>query len=141
VDVDGRVIAINTAIIPFAHGIGFAIPINLAKKCANEIITNKISARPWLGIIGLTVTDELSRYYGLPVKSGVLVTKIADGSPAEDVGIVAGDIILGMDNVEIHSIEDLVGEIHKRRIGDKVKIFVLRQGQEHFFEVTLSKMP
>jgi S1-C subfamily serine protease len=141
VDVDGRVVAINTAIIPFAHGIGFAIPINLAKKCTNEIITNKISARPWLGIIGLTVTDELSRYYGLPVKSGVLVTKIADGSPAEDAGIVAGDIIFGVDDVEIHSIEELVGEIHKRRIGDKLKIFILRQGREHFFEVTLSKMP
>jgi S1-C subfamily serine protease len=141
VDLDGKVVALNTAIIPFAHGIGFAIPINLAKNCTNEIITKKISARPWLGIIGLTITEELSRYYGLPVKRGVIVTKIAEGSPAEDAGIVAGDIIFGMDDVTIYSIEDLVKEVHKRQIGDKVKIFILRHGREHFFEVTLSKMP
>jgi serine protease Do len=75
------------------------------------------------------------------LKEEFMVTKIAEGSPAEDAGIVAGDIIFGMDDVTIHSIEDLVKEIHKRQIGDKVKIFILRHGREHLFEVTLSKMP
>ena len=91
VDLEGKVVAISTAIIPFAQGIGFAIPINSAKNCTNEIITGGIVTRPWLGIIGLSLTGEIARYYGLPVDRGVLVTKIADGSPAEDVGIVAGD--------------------------------------------------
>ncbi len=141
VDLEGKVVAISTAIIPFAQGIGFAIPINSAKNCTNEIITGGIVTRPWLGIIGLSLTGEIARYYGLPVDRGVLVTKIADGSPAEDVGIVAGDIIFSMDGAEISRIEDLLKEIHKRKIGERVKVFVLRRGREHFFEVTLSKMP
>jgi serine protease Do len=140
-DLKGKVVAINTAIIPFAHGIGFAIPINSAKKCTSEMITDGVSTRPWLGIIGLTLTEEIAHYYDLPADHGVLVTKIADGSPAEDAGIVAGDIIFSLDNAETYRIEDLLKEIHKRKIGERVKVFVLRRGKEHFFEITLSKMP
>lgn len=141
VDLEGKVVAINTAIIPFAHGIGFAIPINSAKNCTGEIITNGISTRPWLGIIGLSLTGEIARYYDLPAEHGVLVTKIAEGSPAEDAGIVAGDIILSLNNAKIYRIEDLLKEIHKRKIEERAKVFVLRRGKEHVFEVTLSKMP
>jgi len=141
VDLEGKVVAINTAIIPFAQGIGFAIPINSAKNCTGEIITDGISTRPWLGIIGLSLTEEIARYYNLPVERGVLVTKIAEGSPAEDAGIIAGDIIFSLDDAAIYRIEDLLKEIHKRKIGEKAKIFILRRGREHFFEVTLSKMP
>ena len=141
VDLEGKVVAINTAIIPFAHGIGFAIPINSAKNCTGEIITDGVSTRPWLGIIGLSLTGEIARYYDLPAEHGVLVTKIAEGSPAEDAGIVAGDIILSLDNAKIYRIEDLLKEIHKRKIGERAKVFVLRRGKEHFFEVTLTKMP
>lgn len=141
IDLEGKVVAISTAIIPFAQGIGFAIPINSAKKCTSEMITNGISTRPWLGIIGLSLNEEIARYYRLPVKSGVLVTKIAEESPAEDAGIVAGDIIINLDDTPVHRIEDLLKEIHKRKIGESVKVFIIRRGREHFFEVTLSKMP
>ncbi|MDI6904601.1 MAG: PDZ domain-containing protein [Candidatus Bathyarchaeia archaeon] len=141
VDLEGKVVATNTAIIPFAHGIGFAIPINSAKRCTNEIITTGISERPWLGIIGLSLTEEISRYYDLPVERGVLVTKVMDGSPAQRAEIAAGDIILRLDSVLIHRIEDLLREIHKRRIGEKVSISVFRKGREQFFEATLSQLP
>lgn len=141
VDLEGKVVAINTAIIPFAQGIGFAIPINSAKKCTGEIIRTGVFARPWLGIVGLSITEELAGYYDLPVDSGVLVTKIADDSPADRAGIAAGDIILRMDRGAIYSIEDLLSEIHNRKIGDKVRIAVFRRGREQTFEVILSKMP
>lgn len=141
VDLEGKVIAINTAIIPFAQGIGFAIPINSAKTCTNGMITEGIVKRPWLGVIGLSITGELARYYGLPVDRGVLVTKVAEGSPAEDAGMADGDIILEIDNVETRRIEDLVREIHNRKAGDKVRIFALRNGREHFFELKLSETP
>ncbi len=111
VDVTGKVIAINTAIIPFAQGIGFAIPINSAKSCTDEIVTAGGVKRPWLGIVGLTLTREISRYYSLPVNRGVLVTRIADGSPAEAAGMAEGDIILEIGDVETNKIEDLVNEI------------------------------
>lgn len=141
VDLEGKVVAINTAIIPFAHGIGFAIPINSAKSCTNEIITTGISARPWLGIIGLSLTEDISRYYDLPVERGVLVTKVMEGSPAKRARIVAGDIILGLDDAVIYRIEDLLGEIHKRRIGEEVRIAVFRRGRKQYFEATLSQLP
>jgi serine protease Do len=141
VDFEGRVVAINTAIIPFAQGIGFAIPINSAKTCTNEIVTGGIARKPWLGIIGLSITEDLARYYNLPASRGVLVTKVAEGSPAEDAEMIDGDIILEIDKVETKKIEDLVEEIHRRKIGDKVKIFALRNGKEHFFELKLSGTP
>lgn len=141
VDLEGRVIAINTAIIPYAQGIGFAIPINSAKKCTGEMIRDGVSIRPWLGIVGLSITDEISRYYDLPVDHGVLITKVTGGSPAQRAGIIMGDIILKIGNVEVESIEDLLMEIHKRKIGERVRIAVFRRGFEQFFEVTLSEMP
>jgi serine protease Do len=141
VDLEGKVVAISTAIIPFAQGIGFAIPINSAKTCTNGIVNEGIARRPWLGIIGLSITQEIARYYGLPVNHGVLVTKVAEGSPAKDAEMVDGDIILEIDDLETKRIEDLVNEIHKRKVGDKIKIFALRNGREHFFELKLSETP
>ena len=79
VDIEGKIIAISTAIIPFAQGIGFAIPINSAKTCSTDITTKGAGKRPWLGVIGLTLTQDIARYYGLPVGHGVLVTKVAEG--------------------------------------------------------------
>lgn len=141
VNLEGKIIAISTAIIPFAQGIGFAIPINSAKTCATDIVTEGTGKRPWLGIVGLTLTEEIARYYGLPVGHGVLVTKVAEGSPAEEAGMANGDIILEVDNAETRSIEELVNEIHKKNVGDKVRIFALRNGREHFFELKLSGTP
>ena len=141
VDVTGKVIAINTAIIPFAQGIGFAIPINSAKTCTDEIITEGAVKRPWLGIVGLTLTREIARYYSLPVNSGVLVTRIAEGSPAEEAGMAEGDIILEIDNQETTGIEVLVNEVQKMKINDVVRILALRIGRAHFFEAKLSGAP
>ena len=141
VDLEGKVIAINTAIIPYAQGIGFAIPINMAKQCTSEMIRDGVSVRPWLGIVGLSLNEDIAQYYNLPLEHGVLISKVTDGSPAQHAGLIMGDIILRMDNVKIDTIEDLLNDIHKRKIGEKVRITVLRRGFEQFFEVTLSKMP
>ncbi len=139
VDLEGKVVAISTAIIPFAQGIGFAIPINGAKTCTQSIMTQGIERRPWLGIIGLSITPEIARYYGLPVGHGVFVTKVAEGSPAEDAGMSDEDIILEIDSTETRRIEDLVKELRNRKVGDKVRIYALRNGREHIFELKLSE--
>ena len=140
-DIEGKVVAISTAIIPFAQGIGFAIPINSAKTCTNDMVSEGGSRRPWLGVIGLSITVEIARYYGLPVDHGVLVTKVAEGSPAYEAEMADGDIILELDNAETLRIEDLVNEIHKRKVGDTVRIFAIRNRKEHFFETRLSESP
>lgn len=139
-DLEGKVVAINTAIIPYAQGIGFAIPINTAKQCTSDMIREGVAARPWLGIVGLSLSSEISRYYNLPLKHGVLITKVADGSPAQHAGMIMGDIILKMDRVDIDSIEDLLGEIHRRKVGDEIRITVFRRGFQQYFDVTLSAM-
>lgn len=141
VDVTGKVIAINTAIIPYAQGIGFAIPINSAKVCTNEIVSEGVAKRPWLGIVGLSLTEEIARYYDLPVDHGVLVTKIAPGSPAQAAGMMEGDIILEVSKEETRGVEDLVKTIQKRRIGEIIRITATRNGKEHFFESRLSAAP
>lgn len=141
VDLEGKVMAINTAIIPFAQGIGFAIPINAAKECAAEVIRGYQPVKPWLGIIGLSLTEEISSYYSLPLEYGVLVTKVVEDSPAGRAGIAVGDILLRLDSAKIISIEDLLGEIHNRKIGDKVNLTVFRGGREQSFYATLSKIP
>ena len=141
VDMAGKVVAINTAIIPYAQGIGFAIPINSAKSCTDEIVTKGAKKSPWLGIVGLSITREIARYYGLPVDHGVLVTKVAEGSPADAAEMADGDIILEIGNFELGRIEDLVAQVRERKVGEKVRIFALRNGREHFFDLKLSEAP
>jgi len=141
VDIHGKVIAINTAIIPFAQGIGFAIPVNTAKRCADEIIVHGMVIRPWLGITGLSLTKEISAYYNLPVEKGVLVTGLASDGPADRAGIIAGDIILRLDDAPTDSIEDLRREIHKRSVGERVGLLILRDAQRGVVEAALERTP
>jgi S1-C subfamily serine protease len=141
VDLEGKVVAISTAIIPYAQGIGFAIPIDSAKACTNDMIKAGVSRRPWLGILGLSLTEDISRYYDLPLDRGVLVTKTVDDSPAQNSGVASGDIIMRLDNAPIYHVEDLLKEIHLRRVGDKVKLTIFRKGREQTVEVVLSSIP
>jgi serine protease Do len=77
----------------------------------------------------------------LPVDHGVLITKVAEYSPAENVGMKKGDIILQIENVETRTIQDLAQEIHKRKVGDKVRVFGLSSNKEHFFDLKLRSIP
>ncbi len=72
---------------------------------------------------------------------GVLVTRVAEGSPAESAGMAEGDIILEISDAETRRIEDLVDEIHGKKVGEVVRILAVRSGREHFFELTLSEAP
>ncbi len=141
VDVKGRVVAINTAIVPFAQGIGFAIPVNNAKRCANEIITHGKVMRPWLGVSGLTVTPEMASYYNLPIDRGALVAEVGSDSPAEEAGMEKGDIIIGFGDKAINSVDELVREIQKRKIGEKARILLIHDGQKTIADVTLGTTP
>jgi len=141
VDIHGRVVAINTAIVPFAQGIGFAIPVNIAKRCATEIITHGRVMRPWLGVSGLSLTPEIASYYNLPVDEGALIAEVMPGSPAERAEIERGDIIIGFEDKAVNGINDLVKEIQKRKIGDKAKVLLLRDGEKWIADITLDKVP
>lgn len=141
VDIEGKVVAINTAIIPFAQGIGFAIPINAVRRCSEEIIIHGRVMRPWLGVSGLTVTPEIASYYGLPAERGVLINEVVSGSPAERAEMRKGDIILGFGESAIKSVEELVKEVQKRRIGERARLLLLRNSEKWIADVKLEQTP
>ncbi|MCP8316683.1 MAG: trypsin-like peptidase domain-containing protein [archaeon] len=140
-DSNGRVIGISTAMIPFAQGIGFAIPINSVKKIVDELISYGRVIRPWLGLIGMSITDEIASYYELPVKAGVIVARIIYGSPAHRVGISEGDLIVKINGTSIKTIQDLQKSIQKKEVGDKVEVELIRGYQRGVVEVTLAEVP
>jgi S1-C subfamily serine protease len=141
VDTKGSVVAINTAIIPYAQGIGFAIPINVAKKCTQEILNHGSVSSPWLGVSGLTMTREMANYYRFPVSRGVLVAEVIDGSPADVSGIVRGDIIVAFNGRSISDFREMVVEIQGKRVGDCVEVRVLRDFESRTIRLVLGNLP
>ncbi|MFB0504145.1 MAG: S1C family serine protease, partial [Candidatus Bathyarchaeia archaeon] len=141
IDTEGRVIAINTAIIPFAQGIGFAVPINAARSCSQDLIAHGAVMKPWLGLTGLNITRDVAGYYELPVDRGVLVVDAVSGSPADKGGVRKGDIILEFDNVEVARVEDLQGILQKRRAGDRAGLTILRGSRKGQLQVILERTP
>jgi S1-C subfamily serine protease len=141
VDTSGRVVAINTAIIPYAQGIGFAIPINAAKNCTQEILDHSIMKKSWLGVSGLTITREMAAYYDFPVDRGVLVAEVIAGSPAEISGIIRGDMILGFNGRVISNFEEMVKEIQTKKAGEWVEVKILRKLQRKIIRVVLGSPP
>ncbi|MEM1586160.1 MAG: trypsin-like peptidase domain-containing protein [Candidatus Bathyarchaeia archaeon] len=139
VNIEGEVIGINTAIIPFAQGIGFAIPINAAKEVAKEILLYGSYAKPWLGIAGISLNRQIALYYDLPVEHGVLVVRVVPGSPAERVGIERGDIILEFDGKRIDKIEDLQKILSEKTHGCECEATVLRGLRKFKVKVLLER--
>jgi S1-C subfamily serine protease len=142
VDLQGQVIAINTAIIPYAQGIGFAVPINVAKKCAEELIAHGTAVRPWLGVSGITINRDVAAYYDMPVEWGVLVLRVWAGSPAEKAGIVVGDVIQMLGGTRILSSEDLQRTIQDQQVGARLEVRLIREGRRKWLvQAELERMP
>jgi len=136
-DLTGRVIGINTANIPGAQGIGFAIPIDTAKAVLEDIVRYGRVTRPWLGVIGLDVSRELAGRFNLAVDSGILVMRIIPESPAERAGLQSGDVVATIEDKQVNSMEDLQKQIRARRAGDSVSLVVVRGSEEGRVRVTL----
>ncbi len=141
IDTEGKVMAINTAIIPFAQGIGFAIPVNAAKACTNDILVHGRIMRPWLGIAGLSITKEVAAQYELPVERGVFIANVESDSPADRAGIRQRDIILEFDEKRVDRIEDLQKVLQQRKPGDKAELTVQRGRRKGRLEVSLERVP
>ncbi len=137
VDTQGRVVAITTAIIPFAHGIGFAVPINTAKQVAKDLMKYGKVIRPWLGIMGMDISRDMASHYRLPVESGVLVSRVVARSPADYSGMDQGNIIVEIDGAPIKNMKELRKKIIEKRPGDKLRMTVLRDGRRYVLEATL----
>lgn len=133
----GKVIGINTVKIGATdvEGIGFAIPSNIAKPIVDELIKNGKIVRPYIGISGISLDDNMAKRYNL-VK-GVYVAKIESSSAAYNSGIKVGDVIVKIDDKKITTIEELNEIKNSKNVGDTVKITVYRDGKNIEINVKL----
>ena len=144
VDREGRLIGINTAIYSdtgASGGIGFAVPVNTAVRIAEQIIETGRAQHPFLGIVGQNVTPDLADEEGLPVDEGAFVVEPIEGGKAEEAGIVPGDVIVSLDETPILSMDDLLLEVRRHRIGDEVTVGLWRDGELIEVEMELGIKP
>lgn len=138
INMKGEVIGVTTAMIPYAQGISFAIPINSVKKFINMIIKYGRPIHPRIGVHVTNITPALQSYYGLPVSKGVLVVKVLYGSPAYNGGIRDGDIIVSANNRDIGSARELRRELENSMERGSVFLKVLKKYGFIDIEVPLS---
>lgn len=141
VNVDGEVIGINAMIIQPGQGIGFAIPINLAKTIMVELIKTGKVIRPWMGIGLQDITSDLMKFFNLKEKAGALISQVYGGSPAEKAGLKAGDAVIEIDGVKVTNSQDVVREVLKKQVGQKVNFVILREGKRTEISLTTAQMP
>ncbi len=140
IDTAGRVIGINTAINAAGQGIGFAIPINIAKELLPQLKAHGAVTRGWLGVQIQKVTPELAESFGLEQPGGALVSDVFQDSPAARAKVERGDVIVEFDGHAIGDFEDLPRRVAAAPPGEDVDIVVLRDGKRKKLEVTLAKM-
>lgn len=129
-NIHGEVVGINTAIVAAGQGIGFAIPINMAKSVVQQLINKGKVSRGWLGVSIQPVTDEIAASFGLKKTSGALVNAVVAGSPAARAGIRQGDIIIGLDGKEVRDVNQLQRLVADTPVGKSVEVRAIREGTE-----------
>lgn len=132
----GQLVGINTAIFSRSggsHGIGFAIPVNLARDVMTQIIEHGQVVRGWLGVEGVDMPASLSKKLGLAGRKGVLLTKVMAGGPADTAGLKADDVLLEIDSSAVKDVRSALNLIARNKPGQKLTIRGLRAGK--YFEV------
>ncbi len=147
VDSSGQVVGVNTAVAGDAQGIGFAIPINIAKPMMEQALAGDKLARPYIGINYQPIDNDLQRSEDLPIDYGAWVESgdespaVVDGSPADDAGVRDGDIITSIEDERVdvdHRLEDILSQY---KPGDTVSLELLRDGEKRTLDVTLGTRP
>jgi serine protease Do len=136
----GEVIGINTAIVAGGQGIGFAIPVNMAKSIIPQLRDKGKVTRGWLGVSIQPVTADLAQSFGLSAEKGALVAEVLPESPAEKAGVKAGDIITEFDGKQINEMNELPRLVAATTVGKKVAVKLLRDGKPEEVAVTIDKL-
>jgi len=140
INMKGEVVGINTAIIASGQGIGFAIPINMAKEIAPQLQEKGHVTRGWLGVSIQEVTPELAKSFGLKEKKGALVAQVISGSPAEKAGIEQGDVIVEFNGKEVSDSKELPRIVASTPVGKAVTIKLSRDGKVLDRQVKVGEM-
>jgi S1-C subfamily serine protease len=156
VDSEGHVVGINASMLQGAQNIGFAVPINTVKSIVAELQANGRVIRPWLGIKGKFVTDELRNLIALPLVGGVLIIDVDEKSPAESIGlragtldvtiegeswVLGGDILVAVDGHEVKTAEQYNHVLGPLKVGQSIQLTVVRDGNYLQKSVSLGERP
>lgn len=138
-NMEGKVIGINTAIFAQAQGIGFAIPINMAKSILADLKTKGKVTRGWMGISVQDISEDMAKNLNHKNRNGSLVSEVFKGDPADKAGIKAGDIIKEINGKAVKDTHELLLSIAALRVGERINIKAVRDGKEMSFQVVVSE--
>ncbi len=144
VDAEGRLIGINTAILSRSggyQGIGFAVPINMARSVMTSLLTNGRVVRGYMGVLIQDVTPALAKQFQIPDEKGALVGDVTPRSPADKAGFKSGDVILDFNNKPVTDSRHLKLQVAETAPGTSVPVKVLRDGKDMNLNVTLKELP
>jgi serine protease Do len=144
VNLKGEVVGINVAILSASggyEGVGFAIPVNSAKRITSLLREGKKILYAWLGVTVQDLNEDMAKYFGLSDKNGVLVAKVMENSPAQKAGMKESDIIKQFDNKTVNNVKDLLRVVAQAEVGKKVKVALIRDKKELTLEVQTGERP
>ena len=139
-DIDGNVIGMNTAIIPYGQGLGFAIPATTIKKVVAQLIANGRVIRPWVGFAYVDFTPQLARRFQMQYVPGVVI-QVYRGFGAAKSGLETGDIIVEAGGKAVKSVQDFDAVIAGQKVGSKLPLTVVRDGSKYKLTVPIEEMP
>ena len=143
VNLDGEVIGINTAISSTSggyQGVGFAVPVNLARWVGDELMAHGTVQRAFLGVGIQAIDSSLSKQLGLDTIRGAVVTEVRTGSPAAKAGLQSGDVVLEFDGTSISKPGDLQGRVERASLSDVHKVLIIRDGKTMAINVRVEAM-
>ena len=140
-NMDGKVIGINTAIIPYAQGMGFAIPVNKAKEIISDLVSYGRVKRGWLGVSVRDITKQMAKAYGVEGTEGAMINDVFKGDPADKAGIKRGDVVVELNGAKIKNASEFVNKVRTLAPNSTAKLAVIRKGQKINFSVKLGERP
>jgi serine protease Do len=140
-NIRGEVIGINTAIVASGQGIGFAIPVNMARKVMDDLVKKGKVTRGWLGVGIQPLTPELAKGFSVSAEEGILVNQVMPKSPAEAAGLKTGDLILSVDGKPVKDPRELQRIIAETEIGKSIELTILRDKAKRTLKVQVGEMP
>ncbi len=146
VDLNGQLIGINTAIATGGYersnrGVGFAIPTNMVYKVMNDLIDKGYVVRGWLGVAIQEIDDSYAKALGLDTRDGALISNVANSSPADNAGLITGDVILEFNDVSINNSSHLKNVVSSSEPGKRYKVDIIRDGRRKSIYVKLGELP
>jgi len=138
---DGKVVGIANAVNTTGQGIGFAIPVDVARAVVDELRVHGAVKRGWLGLSVVDLTPDVARNFGRPSYSGVMVSEVVSGSPAQRAGLRAGDIILEVDRAPVQRAQALRWKVAQAGLGSTLRMRITRAGHPTMLAITPISMP